>query len=76
METQGTGTDMICINKLECNDSPCGAGAAVSCVDVDALLTLTTRTVSVIKIEASWGLPADKAGYTRGCTTCGDDAAQ
>ena len=76
METQGTGTDMICINKLECNDSPCGGGAAVSCVDVDASLTLSTRTVSGVEIEASWGLPADEAGYTCGCTTCGDDATQ
>ena len=35
----GNGTDMIFINKLECNDSPCGGGAAgVSGVDVDVSL--------------------------------------
>ena len=76
VETRGTGTDMICINKLECNDSPCGAGAAVSCVDVDASLTLTTKTISGVEIEAIWGRTEDKAGYTCGCTICSDAAAQ
>ena len=61
---------------MECNNSPFGAGAAVPCVDFDASLTLTTRTVSGVEIEASWSLSADEAGYTCGCTTCSDDAAQ
>ena len=73
LEPSGTGTDMVCVNKLECDDpsqNSCGTGAAASCVDVDAEATVYNETVSGVQILAAWGLQGDAVGYTCGCNGC------